>query len=242
MAGQTKAIPLTAGSKAPARDGGKMYSANIPLAAAVSYAFTQNADDIGLDACRGLFVDNSNNSQPITISCGGTSQQFVVPPYSQANFPIFQLAYGQVQLTFASTGAVDVPIGLLNFEPQLNIWNSRNVATGTVVSGTVTTTPQGVTSTDKSSTITAGNTAQTMMVGLGTRKGLIISNPSTAALQGIATAESLFVKFGTTATYANAHEIPPGGSLTVMGEICPTQAVSVIAASTGHKYAASEFA
>ncbi len=98
--------------------------------------------------------------------------------------------------------------------------------------------------TDRSGSISSGGTAQTAISANASRVHLVIQNYSTAALQGVAAAESLFVSFTGTALCsggANTFEIPPGGSIETGGSTpVSTQAVSVCAASTGHLFAAGE--
>ena len=86
-------------------------------------------------------------------------------------------------------------------------------------------------------TIAAGTTAQQLEAAAGIPNSCSIVNPSTAALQGIGSAESLFVNFVTTATLLSGGttiELLPG-----TGIGCPprmTTAISVNATTTGHKF------
>src|SRR6266699_6759087 len=69
-------------------------------------------------------------------------------------------------------------------------------STGSVkISGSVTATAgvQQASFTDKSGAVTAGGTAQTLSAINSSRKRVIVQNPCTAASQGIATAENLFI-------------------------------------------------
>lgn len=71
------------------------------------------------------------------------------------------------------------------------------------------------------------------------RRYIMIQNPSTAALQGIAAAESLFIRLtGTAAASSVAFEIVTGGTWNSPPNFAPTAAISVIAATTGHKFTA----
>ena len=86
-------------------------------------------------------------------------------------------------------------------------------------------------------TIAAGTTAQQLEAASGITNSCSIVNPSTSTEQGIATAESLFVNFVTTATLLSGGttiELLPG-----TGIGCPprmTTAISVNATTTGHKF------
>ncbi len=86
------------------------------------------------------------------------------------------------------------------------------------------------------STITTGGTAVTIPAD-PERKYAMIQNPSTATLQGIATAESLFIRFtGTAAASSVAIELPAGATWNSPPNFAPTGAISIIGATTGHKF------
>lgn len=94
---------------------------------------------------------------------------------------------------------------------------------------------------DYSGTITTGGTAQTAVAANGKRNFLRVENPPSAS-------ESLFVRYdGTASTNAStpdstelvpgaSDEFPSGGAVGYV----PGGAVSVIAATTGHKFIIKE--
>lgn len=90
---------------------------------------------------------------------------------------------------------------------------------------------------DASGSITTGGTAQTALAANGNRRFLRVENPPSAT-------ESLFVRYGGTASVnsstPDSTELAPGASdeySSVGGNgYCPGGAVSVIAATTGHKF------
>jgi hypothetical protein len=89
------------------------------------------------------------------------------------------------------------------------------------------------TPTNKGSTITTGGTAQTPIAANVSRKYAICENPPSAT-------EDLFISITTTATTTNAGnfaDLAPGGSATIPG----TAAVSVNAATTGHRFICTEW-
>lgn len=104
--------------------------------------------------------------------------------------------------------------------------------------------PATVTPTNDSLSITLGGTAQNALTANATRKGCTIQNPATAADQGIGAAENLYVRFGGTAVSASdSWELTPGQSMSCApssGQIVVT-AVSVVAATTGHKIIVVEY-
>jgi len=98
----------------------------------------------------------------------------------------------------------------------------------------LTTAPISGALTDKSGTITTGGTAQTAAAANTSRKYLFIENPYTAT-------ETLW--FSTVAAaVADSPSIAlqPGDTWENPPHFCPTGAVSVIAATTGHKWTARE--
>lgn len=91
------------------------------------------------------------------------------------------------------------------------------------------------TPTDLGGTITAGGTQQTLAAANTSRKLLVVQNPSNAP-----SGESLFIAVAGNATVngaGNYAELVPGGSCTVYG----TSAVSIIGATTAHRFIATEF-
>lgn len=83
---------------------------------------------------------------------------------------------------------------------------------------------------DKSGTIATGGTAQDAVAADTGRQYLLIQN--------IDAAEDLWVNFGTNAVSASAGSIlvPAKSSLVFEHVACPTGRVSVVAATTGHKF------
>lgn len=84
---------------------------------------------------------------------------------------------------------------------------------------------------DASGTITTGGTQQTALAAQTGRKYLLIQNPSTAS-------EVLWINLTGNAAIdaAGSVSIEAGGALTFEGESQCSNAVSVIAATTGHKF------
>ena len=87
-------------------------------------------------------------------------------------------------------------------------------------------------------TLASGGAASTLSASTTTARSCLIQNPSTATGQGIATAETIWVNYVTTATAASggsSFEVVSGGNITTPQT---TLAVSWIAATTGHKIGA----
>lgn len=86
---------------------------------------------------------------------------------------------------------------------------------------------------DFSGTITVGGTSQQVLPARAAGKGLEIENPTTAT-------EDFFFNFGAAAslTAAGSYSLVPGGSASYSAEegFLPTDALHVIAATTGHVF------
>jgi len=92
-------------------------------------------------------------------------------------------------------------------------------------------------------TITTGGTWQTMFAKNQNRSTLWIENPCSATTQGITTAESLFVAFGSAPSgggTSGTFELAPCGTLTMTGSYISEQAVYVYAATTNHAFEAAQ--
>ena len=107
------------------------------------------------------------------------------------------------------------------------------------VTGSVS--PTTGTFTDRSGSITAGGTSQTLASANTARKQIVIENPSSATGQNISAAESLYINFTGAGGVDNGTsiELVPGGSY-VSGTPVSTQAITVNAATTGHVFIAKE--
>jgi hypothetical protein len=87
--------------------------------------------------------------------------------------------------------------------------------------------------TNRSGTITTGNTAQQVMAANSSRKYAYLLNPDTAT-------ERLWFSFDATAVAASPSLYLDPGDFYESGMFCPTGALSVIAATTAHPYTAKE--
>ena len=102
-----------------------------------------------------------------------------------------------------------------------------------VGAGTVSTTPTQGTLTDRSGTITLGGTAQTLAAASATRKYLLIEN--------LDLTNPLWINFTTAAVQSQPSiRLGVGGSFSMEAGFISTELVSVIAATTGHAWAAKE--
>ncbi len=123
----------------------------------------------------------------------------------------------------------------------MRVWDESGAGSGPYSFGQ---TSSGIAATfvNRSSSISVGGTSQTLAASNTNRRRIWIMNPSDAAGQGIATAESLYINFTTAAGVNNgtAIEINPGGWWDSGIGPTTTEAITVNAATTGHVFIAKE--
>lgn len=198
------------------------FSANIT---SIDKNFEIEATTGRIGFVQSIWVNNASNTQPLIVTNLVTGQEVVFDAGSSGADPIF--ATNPPVFRFASTGQVSVKIFLLNI--PLASYRSGPVTVNANVSPI-----QRGTWSDDSSTIAIGGTSQQAIAGNAARYGIVIQNPSSEI-------ESLFVNFGAAASAADSIELTPGEEYTEMG-IVTTQAINVVAATTGHVYIAKELA
>lgn len=124
--------------------------------------------------------------------------------------------------------------------PQVTLTSADGTPV-TITGGAITTTAVGAANgpaqgalTDRSGSITAGGTAQQLIAVNSARKYLFIRNPITAT-------ERLWFNFTTTAVADSPSiALDPGDTFVMEGTFVSTEAISVLAATTGHKITAKE--
>jgi len=160
-----------------------------------------------------VFVDNSLNSAALTIVVAVTQLKLVIPPQSQGVFPIF--AGNSPRMVVTTTGAVIVPIQLLNIPLPFAVWGVAALSVSVaIISGSFT---------DKS--IAGTGASQLLMAANAARKRVIIQNPSVNN-------DLLYINFGAAASAAgDSIEIPPSGIWDSLGGPVPTQAINAFIAA-----------
>lgn len=204
----------------------------------------------GLEWITGIFVDNSANGSGVQITAYPTLMKFFVPAYSQALMPIIGMSNSDnVTFTAESNGGFDVPVIFTNWEGPGLVWST--VANGQIigavtVQGQVTTLPYNAGGSDAANlAIIAGGVSQQLFAINPTRKRLMISNPASGTSQGLGPVapESLFIRFGAAASGAGVggnFEIVPGGYFDTGFGATDTRVVNIVAATTGHVFAATQ--
>lgn len=172
-----------------------------------------------IDKIQGVWIDNTNNPQAFILTLPQTGQQIEVAPGIQCIAPLF----ASTPLKFSGTcsGIGITQVIFLNVPVAPMTWGT--------VRGNMT---------DNSGVIAAGGVSQIALAPDMLRQRLYIHNPLTAAGQGIAAAESLFINFGAAATIAggNSFEIQPGATFDTGGGPLMPQNIQIIAATVNHRY------
>jgi hypothetical protein len=200
-----------------------------------------------------IFVDNSANNGAVTVSAAGLNQAVSVQAGGQGVFPI--LVGGQAVFNVSSTGTVNATISYINVAmPGFLQWTSvpfsitgtvttaDTILDATVTGGRVQTlmTPAQNTDTNRSGTITTGGVAQNAMAANPARKGWMIMNIDETNLEPLGvrtTGAAALASAGTFTLVPSAGAGYPGGVMQGVG----SGAISVIAATTGHKFTAIEW-
>ncbi|WFU37331.1 hypothetical protein QA640_22835 [Bradyrhizobium sp. CB82] len=115
--------------------------------------------------------------------------------------------------------------------PTTIVVKDGNGASQTV--STLDTLINGTTLTDKSGTITAGGSAQTLMALNASRRGFYVQNQSTGDLW--------ISSLGTAAATQPSLWLPPGAFYEPEAGGVPTAAISIFGATTGQAFAAREW-
>lgn len=198
----------------------------IPLSTTTPYSFDlyQEGAKGDINNIQAIFIDNSQNGSPVTVTVSGTQLRLILPPQWQGILPLFSTTDPKIVVT--SAGAVDIPIHLLNVPLPFMAWPcAAQTVSVSQVSGAFT---------DRSGSIAAGGTSQLLAAANANRKRLIVQNPSDSP-------ESIFINFTAAATVTgNSLEILAGEMYDTAGGPITTEAVNVIAATTGTKFTAKE--
>lgn len=207
-----------------------------------------------ISAIQSVFIDNANNSQPVVLKVSGTNQSISVPANFQGVFPI--LVTGQALFTITSTGNGVASLFFGNVAQAAYMWQA--VAIPLNVGGTlatadaildatvannrvsVTTTAVAANMTDRSGTIAAGGVAQQLMAANPLRQGWAIQNIDEVNIEEVRyclTGAATIANVGSFVIAAAGGVNSPGGYAQGVG----VGAISIIAASAGHKFTAIEW-
>jgi hypothetical protein len=192
-----------------------------------------------------VFVDNSLNAQPVTLTMANTNQKLTVPANSCAYLPM-ALSLQNV-ITVQTTGGIVLQLQLFNFGIAPFVWSALNPVAGgtggtipvsdavlesTVLNGVMSTKVTGnISTTGASGTITAGGTAQALLAANASRQYLRFQNTSSATLWLNDNGGTAGVNVG------DSIEIAPGQMYETFPGFVSSKAISVFGATTGQQFA-----
>lgn len=96
------------------------YVMDFSLAGEYDFDLTQQQQQGQFTTLQGFFIDNSANSDTVTITCNVTDQPIIVPPNSQGYYSMLMTT--PPKFTAVSSGAVQVYIALMNFYIPPTVW------------------------------------------------------------------------------------------------------------------------
>jgi hypothetical protein len=238
------------------KEGPKIIPMSFDFSAAAGYAvnlLSQYQKKV-ISGVQCIYIDNSLNSSPVTLTFGTSNQKIICPPLTQGYFPV--LMPNAPSMTIASAGGVVVPIDLINVPIQSQVWPISQwvpkfvagalvvsdatldatvvaIGTGGTAQGTVEFAIDAV-RTDVSGVIAAGGDWQLLTAAAAGRQEFIIQNPQ-AATETLFFAWSLLMPVST----AGAMGLAPGEGFSDSAPgIVDTSNIWVMAATTGHSFTA----
>lgn len=188
------------------------------------------------------------SAQSVTVATGQLNEWVLFEPASSTPSTTAQ-GFGQAtKFTFACSGyGISAPVSInVTYTPQVA---GLGTTSGTPVSVSCTTgncntfvTPLQGSFTDRGGSITTGGTSQTLAAANTARRRIVIQNPCTTTGQNIAAAESVFINFtsAASATAGTSFELAPCGSYDSGTGPVTTELITVVGATTSHKFVAKE--
>jgi len=190
----------------------------------------------GIEFVQGIYVDNSANTNALTLVFGITNQRIVIPALSQGMWPVIAPEKTYFTCATTATPGLIVMLQLLNVPTAYTMWGPLTLNVANVAPS------QGV-FVNRGGFIAAAGVSQQIAAINAARKLILIENPGSAAGQNIAVPESLFVNMTAAAGVDNgtSWEVFPGGYWPPSNvNVVSTEAVNVNAASINHVYIAKE--
>lgn len=191
-----------------------------------------------IESVQGLYVDNSAGTASVQFTFSGTNQIIIVPAGAQAYLPVIVANPPSIIIDCANA-AQTTKLYVLNFFVPPYIWGGSQAITiaslDAIISGgrlNARIAPAGLTSlTNRSGTITAGGTGQSLMAANAARAQWNLQNPSTA------TEVLQFSKIGITGPW---YDLVPGQGAGEDGSTVYQGQIWVLGATTAHAFTADE--
>lgn len=248
-------IPITAG-KQPI-DGPKAIQVQYTFGVGVSQEITDMTSikqQGKISLIQSVFIDNTLNTQSVTLQTTVINQQITIPAGYQGIFPIF--ATDQAVFIVSSQGSGDVTVAYSNTPQPAALWAGTNQAL--VISGIVQVTDpvldatvignrvqtlnlnEPATISDGSGVIAVGGVSQVLFPANPARQGWSVMNIDEAALEPMAVS---LVGAAALATNGSLTLAPSGGPGYPGGYVqgVGTNQITIVAASGGHRFTAYEW-
>jgi hypothetical protein len=209
------------------------------LAAGYTVDFQNLLQQGNIHSIQTVFIDNSQNNGFVTVINPDYNQKIVLAPGLQGFFPVMAGKLNAASFNITSTSASIVNLEFFNVMIPPLQW-SGSVAPLAAGIAVIATPPQYI-ATDYSGTITAGGTAQLLMPLNSARHGWSIQN-----IDGVNTGEAIWYSLTGTAqiNLPGSYSLAAGQSIAFpggYGQGLTSNAISIIAATTGHKFTATSW-
>lgn len=120
---QTGIYPVGNGGNMPC-EGAKAVTAQLNFVTNAAYLvdLTSLFNNSQFSALQTLYIDNTQNTSPITAVVAGSNQSLTIPAGRGGYFPV--IAVNPPKVLFSSAGAFTVFVALLNFYLPGQIWGN----------------------------------------------------------------------------------------------------------------------
>lgn len=257
-----QSLPFKGGMNLPARESARIvpclcdFSASGIPVAGYKIDVTQLMNRGAFSVVQTLYVDNSNNNGYIVVQNPVFSQSFGLPPGYQGYFPVIAAEGSGGVYYVTSTGNQQATVSIINALMPLGQWPatvtpitpgltqpvSDAILDALVIGGRFNTRTLSaqLTGVDRSIALTLGGTAQVIMAANPARQGFLIQDIDEVNVEPVwfcTTAGAVINGVGSFSLAPSPGAGYPGGQ--IQGVI--SNAISVVAATTGHKISAIEW-
>lgn len=186
----------------------------------------QDQETGGIDFFQSVYIDNSQNKKPFTISFPGMGQNgfsVTAAPFTQGFYPV-TIPAGIARYDVKSFGGVPVPVILYNIPMPYFVYNTQAAASA-VSTGQ---------SENHSGFIAAANVSQVAIPANPNRLRAVIQNPGVNN-------NSMWIQFGAAATENNiSQEIAPGQEFDTANGPLDLREITIVGPDVNATYYASE--
>lgn len=108
------------------KEGAKAYPVNLDFRATdnVVVDFTLQVQQHFVSFIQSVFIDNSENANPLSVKCAATNHKVIIPPTSQGYFPLFLTSDPVMTFETPQDNNLIVPIVLTNVPVTPSVWSA----------------------------------------------------------------------------------------------------------------------